>query len=151
MQIWILRAVVLSAMCGAAPAQSEVAIYGIADVASMRASGSAAVRVQRIGVGSDARTGFAGKGALGSGLNPLFRSDAGCAGRGGAPFGRLGALSIGVENATAQPASSGTEQAPAAAIGTATSACVTFFDASGNQASASHGARLFPVLPRVTL
>jgi predicted porin len=99
-------------LCGAASAQSNVTIYGIADAGLVRDTGGAAGSVSRVssGVGSGSRLGFKGKEDLGDGLSAFFQLengyniDTGSAGQGGLLFGRqafvgvagkLGAISLG--------------------------------------------------------
>jgi predicted porin len=99
-------------LCGAASAQSNVTIYGIADAGLVRDTGGAAGSVSRVssGVGSGSRLGFKGKEDLGDGLSAFFQLengyniDTGSAGQGGLLFGRqafvglagkYGAISLG--------------------------------------------------------
>lgn len=92
----IMCAAVSSVMCGAACAQSNVTIYGVADAGFVRESGGPAGSINRItsGVASGSRLGFKGKEALGGGVSAFFQLengyniDTGSAGQGGLLFGR---------------------------------------------------------------
>jgi len=103
---------VCACLCGAASAQSNVTIYGIADAGIVRETGGPAGSVSRVssGVGSGARLGFKGKEDLGDGLSAFFQLengygiDTGAAAQGGLLFGRqafvglagkFGAVSLG--------------------------------------------------------
>lgn len=86
----------MTAMTSTAFAQTNVSIYGVADVAFVAESGGAAGSVKKLtsGVGSGSRLGFKGSEDLGGGLSALFalengfNLDTGTLGQGGLLFGR---------------------------------------------------------------
>lgn len=90
------------ASCGAA-AQSNITIYGVADVGFVRETGgpNGSVRLMSSGVGSGSRLGFKGKEDLGNGSYAFFKLengyhiDTGAAAQGGLLFGRQAYVGLG--------------------------------------------------------
>ena len=112
MKVQVTCIALAGCICGAASAQSNVSIYGIADAGWVRETGGAAGSVSRVsgGVGSGSRLGLKGSEDLGDGMSAFFQLengyniDTGSAGQGGLLFGRqafvglagkLGAISLG--------------------------------------------------------
>lgn len=92
----VLALAVLTAVAGAASAQSNVTIYGVVDVGIVAESGGSGGSVNKLtsGVASGSRVGFKGTEDLGGGLSALFllengfAADTGALGQGGLLFGR---------------------------------------------------------------
>jgi len=88
---------------GAASAQSNVTVYGIADAGLVRETGGASGSVSRVssGVGSGSRLGIKGSEDLGDGMKAFFQLengyniDTGTAGQGGLLFGRQAFVGLG--------------------------------------------------------
>lgn len=110
----LLAACVLGAMSGAAMAQSNVTVYGIADVGIVSEHGNKAGTTTKVtsGIGSGSRLGFKGEENLGDGLSAFFTLesgiglDTGTNNQGGRAFARqsfvglkgdFGTLSLGRE------------------------------------------------------
>ncbi|GAB2840113.1 porin [Pseudoduganella ginsengisoli] len=91
-----MLALLLGASAGMAAAQTNVNVYGVADMAVVRESGGVAGSVTKAtsGVASGSRLGFKGSEELGSGLQAIFllengfQADTGAMGQGGLLFGR---------------------------------------------------------------
>lgn len=96
----LLALAVLSAVAGAAQAQSNVTIYGVLDMAinseshGATSAGKGAITSLDSGVQSGSRLGFKGSEDLGSGLKAIFKlemgvnADTGASAQGGLAFGR---------------------------------------------------------------
>ncbi|MBX9869246.1 MAG: porin [Burkholderiaceae bacterium] len=110
----LLAACALATMAGGAMAQSNVTIYGIADVGIVSEHGNKAGTITKVtsGIGSGSRLGFKGEENLGDGLSAYFTLesgigiDTGTNNQGGIAFGRqtfvglkgdFGSLSLGRE------------------------------------------------------
>lgn len=101
-----MLALTLSAWAGTAVAQSNVAVYGVVDLALVRESGGS-INSTKItsGVESGSRLGFKGSEDLGNGVSAIFllengfQADTGAMGQGGLLFGRQAYVGLRSERA----------------------------------------------------